>query len=85
MKSENELKNARNVLENSEKKYRFLNSYFNIELFYVCVFPSTVGENYVSKLENKVRCFVSCHKIQTAKLCCDENNILIYLNNDDLR
>jgi hypothetical protein len=81
----NELKNVRNVLENSEKKYRFLNSFCNIELFYVCVFPSTVGENYVSKLENKARFFVSCHKIQTAKLCCDENNILIYLNDDDLR
>jgi hypothetical protein len=49
------------------------------------VFPTTVVENYVAKLENKVRFFVSCHKIQTAKLCCDENNILIYLNDDDLR
>jgi hypothetical protein len=80
-----ELKTLQIVLENSRQKFQYLNSHFNVELFYVCVFPTTVVENYVAKLENKVRFFVSCHKIQTAKLCYDENNILIYLNDDDLR
>jgi len=39
----NELKNARNVLENSEKKYRFLNSYCNLDFsMFVCFLQQLV-------------------------------------------
>ena len=38
-----------------------------------------------SKLENKLRFSVGCGKILNAKLRCDDNNILIFLNDDDVR
>ena len=62
------------VLQNNGQKFQFLKNHLNIELFYVCVFPSKIDENCFSKLENKVRFSVGCGKILNAKLCCDEMN-----------
>ena len=55
------------VLQNNEQKFQFLKSRFNIDLFYVCVFPSKIDENCFSKLENNVRFSVGCGKILNAK------------------
>jgi hypothetical protein len=63
----------------------FLKSQETEEVLYVCVFPSMKHECILIKLERRVKLYLKIGKIKQAKLCSNENNIVVYINDFDIR
>jgi hypothetical protein len=74
-----------NTLKTTIEKISFMRTRSPVELFYICLYPSSKDENCFCRLEKKVYFFIGCGKILSAKLFCDANNILIYLTDTDIR
>ena len=64
---------------------QFIQSHKNEEVYYVCVFPSMKHEDILIKLERRVQIYLKIGKIKEAKLCSNENNIVVFINDFDIR
>ena len=81
---------SKHIKFNKEIKTRsdiiqFIKSHKNEEVYYVCVFPSMKHEDILIKLERRVKMCLKIGKIKEAKLCSNENNIVVFINDFDIR